>query len=152
MEKRKDTNLSESYITANCCGMALVSPTLRESCRRYDYQNVITILTSHETIAKLHAYAAGQTFSDFLVLKATYVVNGLLTLGRRVNTACQRTHCNVCRLLVNIWCAVQQRHWKEKCSLELDECEFTDSMCATHVLIVTITTCIIMALLSKTIS
>jgi hypothetical protein len=43
MEKRKDTNLSESYTTGNCCGMALVSPTLQGFCLRYDCKNVITI-------------------------------------------------------------------------------------------------------------
>jgi hypothetical protein len=45
VEKRKDTNLSESYTTGNCCGMALVSPTLQEFCPRYDCRNVITMLT-----------------------------------------------------------------------------------------------------------
>jgi hypothetical protein len=54
MEKRKDTNLSESYTTGNCCGMALVSPTLQGFCRRYDCKNAITLLTLHEIIAESH--------------------------------------------------------------------------------------------------
>jgi hypothetical protein len=43
VEKRKDTNLSESCTTGSFYGMALVSPTLQEFCPRYECPNVITI-------------------------------------------------------------------------------------------------------------